>query len=142
MSRFRVYIAGPITKGNLADNVNQATGAFVSLAKAGFSPLCPHWSVYAKECRPRKSASPDGMVMGERDDECVGIGTRNGNDEMQHADWIGADLPWVEVSHAVLRLPGESTGADEEVFHAVKCGIPVFNSLAALVAHFAKAGAA
>lgn len=30
MRRVRVYIAGPITKGDLAHNVNQATAAFVT----------------------------------------------------------------------------------------------------------------
>jgi Rrf2 family protein len=33
--RKRVYIAGPISKGDLAHNINQATAAFVALAKAG-----------------------------------------------------------------------------------------------------------
>ncbi len=139
--KFRVYIAGPITKGNLADNVNQATAAFVALAKAGFAPLNPMWSVYAKPCaqdydfdRWQNRVPVEGR--------CKCIGTRNGNDEMTHADWIGADLPWVEVSHAVLRLPGESSGADMEVAHAVAHGIPVFNSLAALAAHFGERKAA
>jgi hypothetical protein len=121
--RKRVYIAGPITKGDLCHNVDQATAAFVALAKAGFAPLCPHWSVYSKP-----AFRFHGNVF------CKA--TADGNDKMSHADWIGADLPWVAVADAVLRLPGESTGADMETAHAREHGIPVFTSVAELVAHF------
>lgn len=124
MNRKRVYIAGPITKGVLADNVNQATRAFVALAKAGLAPLCPHWSVYANDtCRPCEVGNltySGGVVC---------IGTANGNDEMTHKDWLGVDLAWVAVSDALLRLPGESKGADAEEFEATRWGIPVFHSV-------------
>ena len=120
--RKRVYIAGPISKGNLAANVNQATAAFVALAKAGLAPFCPHWSVYAKPCFEGQD------YTGQTDaTKCFAHGTIHGNDEMTHADWMGIDLPWVAVSHAVLRLPGESTGADLEVQEAYQRGIPVFH---------------
>lgn len=120
----RVYIAGPISKGDLAHNVNQATAAFVALAKAGFAPWCPHWSVYASPCQTAVYVT--GGV--------VGIGTAKGNDEMTHEDWLGVDLPWVGVADAVLRLPGESSGADRETAHARDCGVPVFDSLADVIA--------
>lgn len=127
-----VYIAGPISKGDLAHNVNQGTAAFVALAKAGFAPICPHWSVYAKPAA--------WMHFGDgRRVECVA--TAMGNDGMTHADWMGIDLPFVSASAAVLRLPGESTGADMEVAHAVKNGIPVFLTVEAIVAHFTRAAA-
>jgi hypothetical protein len=131
MTRPRVYIAGPITRGDLKHNVDQATAAFVALSKAGYAPLCPHWSVYAKP-----AISLPGPVGADPFVYCRA--TRNGNEEMTHADWIGADLPWVEVSDAVLRLPGESTGADLEVEHAVKNCIPVFHSIDELLSHFAQ----
>ncbi len=51
-----------------------------------------------------------------------------------HEDWLGMDLPWVAVSNALLRLPGESTGADREVAHAKLHGIPVFHDADALIA--------
>jgi hypothetical protein len=123
MERKRIYIAGPISKGNLADNVNQATDAFVKLAKAGLAPFCPHWSVYSKSCIPANYKG-EGTIC---------YGTVNGNDEMSHADWIGVDLPWVEVAHMVLRLPGESTGADAEVEHAKQNNIPVFTDIDSLI---------
>lgn len=125
--RLKVYIAGPISKGDLATNVNQGTAAFIALAKAGFAPWCPHWSVYAKQCG-------QGQFHEDEDESaCHAVGTREGNHEMSHADWMGIDLPWVGVADAVLRLPGESTGADMEVAHARKVGVPVFDSIDALV---------
>lgn len=131
--RKRIYIAGPIQRGNLKHNIDQATAAFVALAKAGFAPLCPHWSVYAKPGVWVKETWP------EQRNKLMCEATAMGNEDMTHADWMGVDLPWVECAHAVLRLPGESTGADMETAHAAGHGIPVFTSLSALVAHFAPA---
>jgi hypothetical protein len=121
----RVYIAGPISQGELWKNVNQATEAFIQLAKAGLAPFCPQWSVYAKKC---------GNANWGNADRTICYGTRNGNDEMTHEEWIRLDLAWVSVSDAVLRLPGASTGADREVDHAVRLGIPVFYTIEVLVA--------
>jgi hypothetical protein len=39
------------------------------------------------------------------------------------------DLAWVEVADAVLRIPGESSGAEREVAHALHHGKPVFTSV-------------
>ncbi len=119
--RKRIYIAGPISKGDLTENVNRATAAFVALAKAGFAPFCPHWSCYA---------SPATRVS---EHVVSNLGTVHGSEEMQHADWMGVDLAWVAVSDGVLRLPGESTGADLEVSLAIERGLPVFLSVAEVV---------
>lgn len=43
--------------------------------------------------------------------------------------WIDVDLSWVEVSQAVYRLPGASSGADAECEHAKKHGIPIVGDL-------------
>lgn len=119
--RPRVYIAGPISRGDLAVNINRATDAFVRLAQAGVAPLCPHWSVYAKPV-----TTFQGVVCCEA--------TVAGHPDLSHADWMGVDLPWVEVADAVLRLPGESAGAEMETAHARAHGIPVFDSVEAVVA--------
>lgn len=121
----RVYIAGPISKGDLAHNVNQATDAFITLAKAGIAPLCPHWSVYSKPAMSYMDSLGTSRVL------CYG--TAQGNDQMSHADWLNVDLPWVQVADAVLRLPGESSGADRETEFARACGIPVFHSVRELL---------
>lgn len=115
--RKRVYICGPISKGDLLHNVNQATAAFIALAQAGFSPFCPMWSVYSKPA----------------------VGSTY-SDEMTYADWIGVDLPWVEVSDAVLRLPGESTDADPEVALAAAYDIPTLYSVEDIIKWFGPNG--
>ncbi len=126
--RHRVYIAGPITKGDLFHNMKQATEAFLILMKAGFAPLCPHWSAYA-------GGPMEGVMQGEIERvpfawaERLPAGT-------SHEDWIGVDLPWVSVAEAVLRLPGKSTGADKETALARELGIPVFESIDELTRHF------
>ena len=114
----RIYICGPISRGNLADNVNQATAAFIELAKLGYEPHCPHWSVYSKKC-----------YADWQSERIVCHGTANGNNELTHADWLRIDLAWVAVADAVLRLPGDSVGADQEVMFAKQRGIPVFASI-------------
>lgn len=125
MLKKRIYLAGPVSRGPLVHNVNQATAAFVALAKAGFAPFAPQLSVYCRPCRPHAV----GVVC---------VGTVAGNDEMSYEDWMQVDLPWVEASDAVLRLPGESVGADREVAHARERGIPVFDSVASVEAYFAR----
>jgi hypothetical protein len=120
--KLRVYIAGPISKGDLLHNVRQADDAFAALLRAGLAPFCPHWSVYHGSARYVDSGST--RVVATADPTPAGT---------THADWMGADLPWVEVADAVLRLPGVSVGADAEVALAQRCGIPVFRTVAGVL---------
>lgn len=120
--RKRVYIAGPISKGNLAENVRQASIAFKELAEAGLAPWCPQWSVFSHPGKLTPLCS--GGVWAD--------GSASGNG-MAHADWLAVDLAWVSQADAVYRLPGESTGADREVEEAKRLGIPVFYYLPALL---------
>lgn len=113
--RFRIYIAGPIILGDLATNIQRAEDAFYELLKWGLAPFCPHWSCYASGPKVTPSGSAYALAA------TVHPGTT-------HDDWVGVDLPWVAVSDAVLRLPGESAGADTEVRHANEHGVPVFDS--------------
>ena len=115
--RIRVYIAGPISKGDLVHNVAQADKAFFALLKAGLAPWNPMWSVFAGSIR-RNFFTHHAVAEAN----AIPAGTT-------HADWMGVDLPWVECADAVLRLPGESVGADEEVRHANAHGIPVFSTV-------------
>lgn len=134
----RVYIAGPISQGDLTNNVRRSDDAFILLTRAGFACLNPMWSVYAG------SAERGTMVLRQfgydavvpDTDVVLARGTRTSSLPLTAEDWYGLDLPWVEVAHAVLRLPGESRGADGEVAHAEKFGIPVFHSVQELISHF------
>lgn len=118
-----MYIAGPISRGDLARNINQATRAFRELAAAGFAPWCPHWSALSGEVQA-------GTLGPWAKATAAGCG-------LSHAEWLAVDLSWVEVADAVVRLPGDSVGADQETAHARARGIPVFGSVAMLVGGWA-----
>ncbi len=107
--RKRIYISGPLTSsGNERENVDAAIVVTRQLIEAGFAPFCPHLSLQVDPTA-----------------------------EYSHATWMQVDLPWVDVSDAMIRLPGESVGADIEEAHAATIGVPVFRSVAELVKHFA-----
>ena len=120
MRRLRVYIAGPLSQGDLAENINLATSVFHAIAANGLAPLCPHWSAFS------------GGIAGEIGDRPFAYAYTRPRDTT-HEYWMAVDLPWVEASDAVLRLPGASDGADLEVSHARKHGVPVFYSAAEVV---------
>lgn len=110
--RLRVYIAGPISKGDLRLNIDQARAAARWLIQAGFAPLTPQLTCYMVGDTP----TADGGGF-------------------DHAEWMEVDLPWVDVADAVLRLRGHSPGADEEVARAEARGIPVYTDLETLIDH-------
>lgn len=135
----RVYIAGPISRPDTPDglehNVRQADQAMLALMKAGFAVFNPMLSVFCGGVY-RAYLGPTG------DDslcEVRATADRKANGEfatLSHQDWLDMDFAWVAVSDAVLRLPGESKGADMEVAFAAERGVPVFYSIEGLLAHF------
>ncbi len=96
----RVYIAGPYTKGDVVENVRTAVLAGDAVFEAGHFPYVPHLTHLWHMIRPRP-----------------------------WQDWMRLDLAWLEACDALIRLPGESKGADLEVRHAAKHLIPVFASV-------------
>lgn len=103
--RPRVYISGPITKGERNINFWQACEAQSLLMRLGYAPLNPILSMLAPFAwQP----------------------------EFTHDLWLAADLPWVAAADAVLRLPGESLGADMECDYARRKDIPVFDDIETL----------
>jgi hypothetical protein len=106
-----VYVAGPISKGDLRENIRIACDAGMRLLKAGFAPLVPHATCY---------------LDGTGEPHILPSGTT-------HEDWMAADLPWVSVTQCLLRLPGESVGADQEVEKARSLGIPVYFDIDTLI---------
>jgi hypothetical protein len=46
---------------------------------------------------------------------------------VEHSEWLESDFAWVAVSDLVLRLPGDSRGADMETKFARERGIPVLS---------------
>jgi hypothetical protein len=100
-SPLRVFISGPYTHGDQADNVRNACLAALAVMKAGHAPFCPHLFHFLHFLEPHS-----------------------------YVEWCALDLHWLTACHMVLRLPGESPGSDREVDAAKQLGLPVYYSLA------------
>lgn len=99
--RLRVYIAGPMTVGDQLANIQLGQRVAKRLVLAGLAPFVPHMDAYI-------------FFLPVAD----GAG---------YEDLLAWDFAFIEVCDAVLRLPGESPGADREEAFAQKKGIPVFH---------------
>lgn len=97
-----VYIAGPLTGGNVMDNVRNALAAGEKVLKAGFAPFVPHLSFYWE----------------------INMSPPVGYEAM-----MTLDFAWLSKCDALIRLPGHSPGADREVIFAINRKIPVFYSV-------------
>lgn len=100
----KVYISGPYTLGDVAINVRNAIEAGDRLIKEGFIPYLPHLTHFWHLISPHL-----------------------------YEEWLILDLQWIGVCDAVLRLPGESAGADREVDYANNLSIPIFFNFEDLV---------
>ena len=103
----KVYIASPYTLGDVAVNVKRQIDMVDILMDKGFVPFAPLYSHFQHMAHPRPSQ-----------------------------DWIDIDLEWVRVCDCLLRLDGESIGADGEVELATQIGIPVFFSVEELCLYY------
>lgn len=103
----KVYIASPYTLGDVAVNVKRQIDAVDELMNKGFAPFAPLYSHFQHMAHPRP-----------------------------YKDWTDIDLVWVGVCDCVLRLDGESMGADSEVEFAKTFNIPIFYSFNELYSYF------
>lgn len=110
MKPIRVYVAGPITKGDYLANVRLAIDAAQQLREVGLFPYIPH------------STALWHLVY-----------------HRGYEDRMDQDFVWLEQCHALLRIPGDSSGADREVVHAGTKNIMVFYTVEAVI-EWAKAG--
>ena len=108
-----IYISGPYSNGDsiynpeiLLDNVHKAEDAAIQLIDAGLLVFIPLQSHYIHARHPR--------VYGA---------------------WLKYDLCWLDKCDYLLRLPGDSKGADREVAYAKEKNIMVFYSIEALLNH-------
>ena len=99
MANLKVYIASPYSKGDVAVNVREAIAAADRLHARGFVPFIPHFTHFWHMLFPKP-----------------------------YEQWLSYDNHWIPVCDCVLRLPGESNGADKEVELARCLGKPVFFS--------------
>jgi len=107
MRSIKVYIAAPYSKGDVGENVHWAMLSWAQLWDLGYVPYCPHWTHFQHIFIPKP-----------------------------HKDWLEYDRHWVVACHVVLRLSGDSAGADQEVELAVKEGIPVVYNVQQLMLKF------
>lgn len=109
----RIYIAGPISGPDVITvwgNVRRGMALATRVFKAGFAPFCPHLDFH------------------------YSLMVRYGED-FTVEDYYKYSMAWLEVSDAVLLLPGwrDSVGTMAEVDRAYYLGIPVFGHFNALV---------
>ena len=95
----RVYIAGPYTKGDVVENVREAINVADIVAIEEHTPFIPHLTHFWHFIH------------------------KHGYDF-----WMRQDETWLRQCEAVIRIQGESAGADQEVELAHRLGIPVYNS--------------
>jgi len=103
----KIFISSPYTIGDVGDNVKKQMDCADGLMSLGYVPFVPLLYHFQHIVHPR-----------------------------QYADWLNIDMEWLRMCDAILRLPGESAGADEEVKLAKELGKPVFYSIVDLRNHF------
>jgi hypothetical protein len=91
-----VYVAGPYTHPDPVENTHNIIRAGVLLRDAGYCPVLPHLSLLTHLVSPHEPAY-----------------------------WYEWDLRLLDRCDFMLRLPGESWGADREEEYANELGIPV-----------------
>lgn len=92
-----IYVAGPLTTGDQDVNTAEAIRVADILLCNGFAPFVPHLDR-----------------------------TWHLLHHHPYETWMGLCLKWVTRCDAVLRLPGQSAGADREVALARQLDRPVF----------------
>lgn len=92
----KVYIAGPYARGDVAMNIREAVEAADMVLDIGHIPYLPHLTHLWHLISPHP-----------------------------YEEWLALDREWLKVCDVVLRIPGESLGANSEVLLAMELGIPV-----------------
>jgi hypothetical protein len=96
----KIYIAGPYTKGDVAENVRNAIHCGDYVAGLGHIVFIPHLTHFWHFLAPH-----------------------------EYDFWMKQDEAWLLECDAVLRVKGESHGADQEVALAKQAGIPIYYSV-------------
>ncbi len=95
----KVYLAAPYTKGDVCQNVRRVLDFAEILSANGMIPFVLHLTHFWHLVHPHKIDF-----------------------------WYAYDIEWLKSCDILIRLSGESTGADEEVSVAKELGIPVVYS--------------
>lgn len=96
----KVYIASPYTLGSEGENTRISLKAANELINEGFAPYAPLLLHFQHMIFPQ-----------------------------EYETWMSLDLEWLSVCDCLLRLPGLSYGAEQEVEFARNNEIPVFYTI-------------
>ena len=99
-----VYISAPYTKGDVAENIHKVVTIANEVYSHGYLPFVPHLTHLWHLITPKP-----------------------------HEFWMELDLRMLANCDALLRVPGDSIGADIEVAKAYELGIPTFFSIDGLL---------
>jgi hypothetical protein len=102
--KLKIYIASQYTIGDKESNVKKSLEVADQILALGFVPYAPLLSHYWEQSSPK-----------------------------DYTVWLDLDFEWIISCDALLRVPGESKGADMEVEFAKANGIPVYFSVQELV---------
>ena len=105
--KIKVYIASSYTLGDVAVNVKTQMDVADTLMNSGLAPFVPLLSHFLHIANPRP-----------------------------YQDWVDLDNAWVTVCDVLLRLPGDSKGADAEVQLAKDNNIPVYYDIKELIKNY------
>ena len=94
-----IYVSAPYSKGDVCENVRRACLAGDELLKKGHTPFIPHLNHLWHLISPKP-----------------------------YEEWLRIDLALLSMCDALLRLPGESKGADIEVAEAKKLCMFIYYS--------------
>jgi hypothetical protein len=95
--KIKIYVAGPYSKGDQAQNVHEALKVGDYISSQGFHVKIPHLTHFWH------------MMFSH-----------------PYEFWINYDLVELAECNALVRISGESSGADGEVSHAEKLNLPIF----------------
>lgn len=95
--KLKVYISGPYTKGDVVENVRKAIDAAEIISRLGHIPFVPHLTHFWHMIHLH-----------------------------DYKFWLDYDIEWLMMCDCMIRLPGESKGADIEEEAAEKYGIPIY----------------
>ena len=99
-----VYIAGPISGSHILNNVKKGMRVASAVMEAGMHFYLPHMMWHINRIFPKR-----------------------------YEAWMDEDFHWILKCDCLLRMPGDSPGADREVAFAIANGLPVFHALEDLI---------
>ena len=103
LKNIKVFVSSSYTLGDNVENVEAQFKAGDQLIDNHYTPFLPLLAHFWNDKSPK-----------------------------DYETWMTYCFDWLDVCDCVLRLPGESSGADREVLYACRRGKPVFYSISDL----------